>query len=90
MFVAYNAIEKKIMAGTLRMVWKRWKRFGKRIGDLQARALLTVFYFVLLSPFALALRRWSDPLAIKPGAAKGWGARPVENGTARERANRQF
>ena len=63
---------------------------AKRVGDIQARALLTFFYFVLLSPFALAVRRWSDPLAIKIDSAKGWRAREHSDLTPAEQAIRQF
>jgi hypothetical protein len=59
-------------------------------GDIQARALLTFFYFVLLSPFAFAVRRWSDPLAIKPNTAKGWHTREQSDLTPAEQATRQF
>jgi hypothetical protein len=76
--------------GLLRRFWEGWKRFGKRIGDIQARLLLTIFYYVLLAPFALALRRWSDPLGIKAGSAKGWHTRESGVGTLKERAARQF
>jgi len=74
----------------IRRFWQGWKRFGKRAGDVQARALLTFFYFVLFSPFAFAVRRWSDPLAIKPGTAKGWRAREQSDLTPAEQATRQF
>lgn len=74
----------------LRDFWEAWKRFGKRMGDIQARALLTFFYFVLLSPFALAVRWWSDPLAIKARSAKGWRPRGDDQDTPKERAARQF
>jgi hypothetical protein len=70
----------------MRILWERWKRFGKRAGDIQARALLTFFYFVLLSPFALAVR----PMAIKPDSAKGWRAREDSDATVAEQATRQF
>jgi hypothetical protein len=76
--------------GLGRLLWEKWKRFGKKIGDFQARALLTFFYYVLLSPFALALRRWGDPLAIKLDAAKGWRPRTEDPDTAEKRASRQF
>lgn len=61
---------------------------ARRIGDVQARILLSLFYFLILGPFALVLRR-RDPLAIQPGAPRGWrpreaGARPVA-----EQARRQ-
>ncbi|HEX9146073.1 MAG TPA: hypothetical protein VGA09_17530 [Candidatus Binatia bacterium] len=76
--------------GLPRRFWEAWKRFGKRIADIQARLLLSFFYFVLLAPFALALRRWSDPLGIKPGSAKGWYTRKSSGGTPKEQAARQF
>jgi hypothetical protein len=59
----------------LRRVWEGWKRFGKKVGDLQARFLLTLFYFVILTPFALAMRA-ADPLGLRrPGG--GWRVRPA-------------
>jgi hypothetical protein len=76
--------------GWLRRFWDGWKRFGKRIGDIQARLLLTIFYYVLLAPFALALRRWGDPLGIKPGSAKGWHTKESGDGTPQQQATRQF
>jgi hypothetical protein len=76
--------------GVLRRFWESWKRFGKRVGDIQARLLLTFFYYVLLAPFALAVRRWSDPLGIKPGSAKGWHTREPGDGTPKEQAHKQF
>ncbi len=82
--------EEKRKPGAIGSLWEWWKRVGKRIGDIQARGLLTFFYFVLLSPFALAVRWWCDPLAIKAHAAKGWRTRGDVDGTPRELATRQF
>lgn len=73
-----------------RRLRERWKRIGKAIADIQARALLILFYFVVLAPFALAIRWGSDPLAIKAGAPTGWRPREDEKGTPMERAARQF
>jgi hypothetical protein len=83
-------IRNKTSPGLMRRFWETWKRAAKKIGDIQARLLLTFFYFIVLAPFALALRRWSDPLAIKDGAAKGWRARGTDDGSPREQAARQF
>jgi hypothetical protein len=74
----------------MRKLWEAWKRIGKRIGDIQARVLLIFFYFVVLSPFALVLRWVSDPLAIKPGAQRSWGARKAEKNNSMEWAMKQF
>ena len=76
------------MKAVARAAWRWWTRVAHRIGDFQARVLLTVFYYVILGPFALVLRR-SDPLGIGSAAAHGWrrreaGARPIA-----EQARRQ-
>jgi hypothetical protein len=61
---------------------------ARRIGDVQARILLSVFYFVIMAPFALVLRR-GDPLAIRPGAARGWRPRDAGALSTAEQARRQ-
>lgn len=49
----------------LRKLWEAWKRIARRIGDFQARVLLTIFYAVLVLPFGLAVRFFADPLRVK-------------------------
>ena len=61
----------------LRRAWEGWKRIAHRIGQFQARVLLTLFYFIVLAPFAGALRLFADPLGIKPGTPRGWRDRPA-------------
>jgi len=73
----------------LRRAWEGWKRFGRRLGDIQARVLLTVFYFTIVAPFALVVRLATDPLAVRRGTPKGWRPRPEPTGTPLERARRQ-
>jgi hypothetical protein len=76
------------MSTALRRLWQGWKRVGKKIGDFQARVLLTLFYFVILAPFALGVRLMADPLGLKqPG---GWHPVTPRNETALQRAGRQF
>jgi len=50
---------------TLKRAWEGWKRIAHKIGNFQARVLLTIFYGVLVLPFGLAARLFSDPLRIK-------------------------
>ncbi|HEV3114441.1 MAG TPA: hypothetical protein VGY99_28470 [Candidatus Binataceae bacterium] len=73
----------------LRELWAAWKKIARKIGDFQARILMTIFYFVLLAPFALIVRRTSDPLAINPGTQRGWGVRQGEPEYTVEMARRQ-
>ncbi len=79
---------RKAMATALRRLWQGWKLVGKKIGDFQARVLLTLFYFVILAPFALGVRLLADPLGLKqPG---GWHPVTPRDETALQRAGRQF
>jgi hypothetical protein len=50
---------------TLKRAWEGWKKIAHKIGNFQARVLLTIFYGVLVLPFGLAARLFSDPLRIK-------------------------
>ncbi len=50
--------------------WKKWQRIAKKIGDFQARVILTTLYFVVIGPFALLVRWGADPFAEKPPAER--------------------
>jgi hypothetical protein len=78
------------LIGSARRFWERWKRVARKIGDFQARALMTLFYFVILGPVAMIVRWRSDPLAIKAGTPRGWINREARTGTPMEQARRQF
>ena len=45
--------------------WQWWKKLAHKIGNFQARIILSLFYAVLVLPFGLAARWFSDPLRIK-------------------------
>lgn len=49
----------------LMQVWQRWKRLARAVGTFQARILLTFFYAVIVLPFGVLARLFSDPLRIK-------------------------
>ena len=76
------------VTSALRAAWRLWTRVAHRIGDFQARVLLTVFYYVILGPFALVLRR-SDPLGIGPGGPRGWRPREPATRPIADQAQRQ-
>ena len=46
----------------VKRLWAAWKKIAHAIGNFQARILLTVIYAVLLLPFGLAVRAFSDSL----------------------------
>ena len=56
-----------------------WKKFGHALGNFQARILLTVIYAVLLLPFGLLVRIFSDSLHTKKRTDKWLDHPPVPN-----------
>ncbi len=72
-----------------RQLWEQWKRLARKIGDFQARVLMTIFYFLILGPVAMVLRWSSDPLAMKPSTPRGWRDSDAREGVAMEHARRQ-
>jgi hypothetical protein len=46
-------------------LWAAWKRFARQMGNFQGRVLLALFYFIIVTPFGLLVRLFSDPLRIK-------------------------
>jgi hypothetical protein len=61
----------------LKKIWAGYKRIARKIGDFQARVLLTVIYAVLVLPFGLAIRFFADSLHIKNRPTK-WLDHPQE------------
>lgn len=54
----------------LKVGWQAWKRFSRKVGDFQARVLLTIIYGAVVLPFGLLARCFSDPLQIKHRPSK--------------------
>lgn len=72
-----------------RRAWEGWKRFGKKVGDFQARLLLSLFYFLILAPFGLGMRA-ADPLGLRRSGSPAWHPRPpAPPGDPMIRARRQ-
>ena len=85
-----NSNSPKESASLIRRAWVWWKRVARKIGDFQARILLTVFYFLFFAPFALAIRFLTDPLSIKNNDNPEWEIKSQSEGTTIEQARRQF
>lgn len=77
------------MSSTMRRLWKGWKRVARKIGDFNARVILTLFYFIFLAPFAIAVRLFTDPLSIKDKSAPSWGIKAEAEEKLMEKAGRQ-
>lgn len=49
----------------LRRLWRAWVRFGHWLGDVMSWVWMPLFYFVVALPFALGVKLFSDPLALR-------------------------
>lgn len=67
---------KQIWLG-LKQFWAAWTRLARKIGNFQARVMLTVLYAIAVMPFGVLVRLLADPLRIKHRPT-GWLERPVE------------
>lgn len=66
------------MRSLLARAWARWKIIAHIIGNVQARLLLSLFYFVVVPPFALVVKLFQDPLKLQPPEGNSlWVERPV-------------
>jgi len=74
----------------LKVVWVRWKAFAHKIATFQSRALLFIFYFTAMAPFAIGMRLASDPLRLRADAPGGWLPRPAPDSDTTMSARRQF
>ena len=74
----------------LRRIWQTWKRFGRFVGDLIGRVVLTVFYFTIFVPFGTAMRLFSDPLRLKSSHHTSFWINRDTRDRAVEDARRQF
>jgi len=74
----------------LRAAWSGWKRVAEKIGHFQARLLFGLLYFVVVAPFALGLKLFSDPLGIKRKRSLSWWHEHPRQTLTLEDAHRQF
>jgi|1186.fasta_scaffold1193377_1 hypothetical protein len=70
--------------------WSRWRELSQKAADVQARVLLTVFYFTLMVPFGVVFGLIKDPLRIKqrPSGTYWMDRKPASESLAD--AQRQF
>lgn len=69
--------------------WEIWKRFGRFMGNLITRIVLTLLYFTIFVPFGIGARLFTDPLQIKEERADSWNQRDTGDKSL-EDLSRQF
>ncbi len=48
-----------------RRFWHAWGAFGAQLGAVQGRLLMGYFYFIFVTPFAIAFQLAGDPLRLR-------------------------
>ena len=71
-------------------LWPMWKAFSKRMGGFQSRVFLSFMYFIFVFPFALAVKLFSDPLAIKKAVRASFWVEKKETSEQLDDYRRQF
>jgi len=87
LLVAPALVAPRVLAPVQRV----WMRAGALLGEVNSRIILTVFFYVVIAPFGLVMRRIRDPLdrSWQDGRTSNWIRRervPVD----RSRYERQF
>lgn len=58
-----------------RNLWRRWQRFALEMGQFQGRLTMAFLYFLVVSPFGLISRLFTDPLHTRqPAQDSAWQA----------------
>jgi len=81
---------KEPSSNPIKNLWQSWKNFSKRMGSFQSRIILSLFYFIFVTPFALGVRIFSDPLNIKHKSSKSHWLLKKEIKYDLEQYRRQF
>ncbi len=61
-------------------LWRGWLFVAKKIGAFNSLLVVAFTYFVLIAPFALAIRFFSDPLRLR--SATSWQPVPRDGEAA--------
>jgi len=74
----------------LRQLWNGWLVVARKIGHVQSQVILTLVYFVVMAPFALAVRLFADPLGLRSAPAWHNPARPGGGAPGLDSVRQQF
>ncbi len=49
----------------IKKIWDKWKKLSQKIIVFQSKILLALIYFIFVSPIAIMMKIFSDPLKLK-------------------------
>lgn len=71
-------------------LWTKWKEFSQRMGSFQSKIILSFFFFILVTPFAMGVKLFSDPLKIKHSSNPTYWVPKKESESNIEEYRKQF
>jgi len=71
-------------------LWSRWKILALRAGTFQSKTLLLLFYFLVIPPFAVVIKIFSDPLRLKNNPPVKWHPKEAEQEDPLKESRKQF
>ena len=71
-------------------LWRGWLVVSRKIGYFQSQLLLALIYFVVIAPFALAVRLFSDPLRLRGAPSWRWLPREDLSASSLNSVRQQF
>lgn len=74
----------------IKRLWRNWKNFSRRMGSFQSRIIFSFFFFFVVTPFALGVKLFSDPLNIKNRNRKSHWLSRKQPGNSEDAYRRQF
>ena len=59
----------------LKAIWRKWLMVAHAIGRVNSHIIMMLVYYVFMTPFAMAVRWFADPLRLR--TEPGWQPLPV-------------
>lgn len=72
------------------ILWGRWKTFARKVGIFQSRMILSIFYFLVIPPFAAITKIFSDPLELNKSGPAKWHPKEAGQEDFFQKSKRQF
>ena len=71
-------------------LWLRWKAFSQKSGGFQTRIILSLFFFLAVAPFGLAVKIFRDPLRLREKNRPTYWVAKKETTDNLEQSRKQF
>jgi hypothetical protein len=74
----------------LKALRRRWLVVARKIGYVQSQLILTLVYFVVIAPFAMAVRAFTDPLGLHTSTSWRWLSDDTRSDSSLSAVRQQF